>query len=294
MPEVGEVKQAFDPDQFQYAMALSAKKTLFGPIVFAGRLEDGFTALAKAGFHCVEMSMRFADDVPLDILQAMLRSYGLRVTALATGQGCIHDQLCLANKDPALFQEAVKRLEAIIDLAAKLGADVIIGGVRGKLGGSIEEQETQRSRAMEGFTACDRHAEERGVRLLIEPINRYETNFINNASEAIEFIQATGSRTAKVLFDTFHSNIEEVNLPATLHQLGDRLGYVHIADSNRQAPGRGHLDFTPIFETLGHLGYQGVVSAEILPLPDDASAVVRTANFLNGIGVNMQIREFQD
>lgn len=274
----------FDADAFRYAMALSFRNTLFGPVLFSGRVEQGFSALSNAGFRFVELSMRKAEDIAAEDLGRLLQKHSLQVTALATGQGCIHDQLCFTAVDPQLQQASVQRFKTIIDLAAHLGTSVIFGGVRGKLSGTSIEQSHQKEKVMESFLECDQYAEKRGVPLLIEPINRYETNFINNAAEALEFIDQTGCKSTKVLLDAFHMNIEEVDIPTTLRLTGERLGYFHIADSNRQAPGQGHLNFKSIFESLYQMGYHGTISAEILPLPDDDSAVMRTRNFLEMLG----------
>lgn len=269
----------------QFALALSARKSVFGPLLFAGRLEDGFAQLAAAGFSAVELSLRCAEDFPAEVWKPVLQKFGLQVTALATGQSCLHDQLCFASADVNLYHQVVLRVKSIIALAAELGADVIFGGVRGCLTGSPEEQKRQYEQALEGFQLCDRFAEVHNVRLLVEPINRYETNFLNNAQEALQFLDRAGSKTGKILLDTFHMNIEEVDIPTTLRMVGDRLGYLHIADSNRLAPGQGHFDFASVFSTLAEIGYRGPISAEILPVPDDPSAVLRMANFLANFGL---------
>ncbi len=287
IPEKATSQPEFNPNQFKYAMAMSIKPTLFGPVLFGGRLEEGLMALSSAGFGHVELSLRNADDVPFTELEELLDKYHLKVSALATGQGCIHDQLCLVATDLGLHQATLKRLEAIIELGSKLNAAVILGGVRGKLTGNLEEQAAQRAMFSESMLHCSRYAEKFGVPLLLEAINRYETNLINTAAEAVAFITEIGVTNIKVLLDTFHMNIEEVDIPTTLRMTGDRLGYLHIVDSNRQAPGQGHVDFKTILSALAGSGYQGFVSAEILPLPDDASAVLRTANFLESIGVQL-------
>lgn len=283
----GKQVPAYDPNVFRYAMALSTRETFFGPVLFGGKIEEGFAALHRAGFRYVELSMRNADDLPGDELLSLLDKYALRVTALATGQGCLHDGLCLSATDPKIHLAAVKRLEQIINLAQRLEADVILGGVRGKFGGSQAEQAAQREGVLKGVRRCCSHAQAMGVNLLLEPINRYETNFINTAAEAVAFIEEVGAKNLRLLLDTFHMNIEEVDLLATLRMNASRLGYVHLVDSNRQSPGQGHIDLSAVLRTLFEIGYRGVISAEILPLPDNASAVQRTANYLDAIGVKI-------
>jgi sugar phosphate isomerase/epimerase len=117
----------------------------------------------------------------------------------------------------------------------------------------------------------------------VEPINRYETNFINTVADGLAALDAINEAEVKLLLDTFHMNIEEFDLSAALRAAGDRLGYVHFADSNRQAPGRGHIDFLSLLRTLKDMGYRGRITAEILPLPDDEAALQGVAQFLNSL-----------
>jgi len=271
-------------NKFQFAVALSLRETSFGPVLFSGRIEDGLISLSKAGFRFVEISIRNAEDIKERNLDQLLNKYGIKVTALATGQGCIHDKLCFTTLDPDLHTAAVQRFKKIIDSASELDAGVIFGGVRGKLSSLDNERNLQVENVMKSLNDCDRYAMERGVPLFFEPINRYETNFANTASEALDFLDKTGTQNTKLLLDSFHMNIEEVDLPMTVRSTGQRLGYFHIVDSNRQSPGQGHIEFEKIIKTLMQIGYAGPISAEILPLPDDESAVVRTGNFLEMLG----------
>jgi RpiB/LacA/LacB family sugar-phosphate isomerase len=254
-------------------VAISPTPTRFGPILFAGELDRGFAAAARAGFQAVELSLRSAksvDSVPLD---SKLKQHRLSLSAIATGQACIEDSLCLSCQDAKLAQATVSHLKSLIDLAAKFGAFVIIGGIRGRLTGDEAEQSQQREIAIRGMRECAQFAREMGVTLLIEPINRYETNFINTARQGLEVIEQVGEPNVKLLLDTFHMNMEEVDIHQTLRTMIDHLGYVHFADSNRWAPGQGHINFGQILDTLSLAGYQGNITAEILPLPDDESAM---------------------
>jgi len=111
--------------------------------------------------------------------------------------------------------------------------------------------------------------------LLIEPINRYETNFINNVTQALEFIDQVGEANIGVILDTFHMNIEEPSIYGSIQQAGERLWHVHLVDSNRYAPGMGHLDIPRIVQTIQKISYDGYVSAEVVPIPDDDTSAAR-------------------
>jgi sugar phosphate isomerase/epimerase len=266
-------------DGLSVGLAISPRFTTFAPLLFGGRLEEGLNVVAELGFDVVELSLRGPDDVDAEWLRKALSQRGLRLAAIATGQACLFDSLCLATSDPAARVAAIDRLKQQIDLAARLGSDVIVGGIRGRLTGDHSEQVRQRDGASAALQECAGHARARGVRLHIEAINRYETNFANTAAEVLELIDEVGSDGLTVLLDTFHMNIEEASIESALRLAGARLGYVHFADSNRRAPGQGHIDFTSILATLAEVGYQGVIAAEIVPLPDDSVAACQTAEF---------------
>lgn len=104
-----------------------------------------------------------------------------------------------------------------------------------------------------------------GQRLLLEPLNRYETDLLNKVGDVCLLADQTQESAVSVLADLFHMNIEETDIPQALLACGTRLGHVHLADSNRQAAGRGHTPMEPIFRTLKAMGYQGYVSAEVFP-----------------------------
>ncbi|MCX6027622.1 MAG: sugar phosphate isomerase/epimerase [Chloroflexi bacterium] len=264
----------------RFGIALSPRPSSFAPLLFAGRLTEGLRAAAEAGFEAVEISLRSPDDLSRDELRTMLNQYGLSLTAIATGQACLHDSLCLSDPRPKVRQAALDRLNSMIRLAAPFGAFTIIGGIRGRLTGREAEQKEQQRSAVEAIRECARLASGLGVTLLVEPINRYETNFINTADEGLRLLDEIAEPAVKLLLDTFHMNIEEPNLPLALRKAGTRLGALHLADSNRQAPGRGHIDFAPIFRALAEIRFAGPIAAEILPMPDDAAAVRLTADFL--------------
>jgi len=267
----------------QLGVALSPRKSVFGPLMFAGELQEGLQAAAQSGFSAVELSLRCPDDVEKQELAEMLKLKGLSLSAIATGQSCLHDQLCLCTPDEGLREKTVERLKRHIDLAAGFEAKVIIGGIRGKMTGSAGEQAKQRAGAVEAIRACAVYALDKGVTLLIEPINRYETNFINTVQDGMDLIDEIGESSLKLLPDTFHMNIEENDIDLALRRAQVYTGYVHFADSNRMVPGKGHINFARIMETLADIGYAGIVTVEALPLPNDQEAIQMASGFLRSL-----------
>ncbi len=261
-------------------VALSPRPSRFGPLLFAGRLEQGLEQASALGFPYVELSIRALDDVQPQQLNAKLDALNLKVSALATGQACLFDCLCLgSDRDPQRL-DAVEHFKGITRLARDIHSEaVIIGGIRGPLAGNGETREQNYAKAVEAIRACALFTDELGIQLLIEPINRYEMNWILTAQEGLQFLADVGVASVKLLLDTFHMNIEEADTLAALEQTGERLGYVHFADNIRQAPGSGQIDFAAILRKLEEMDYRGPVVAEILPLPDDQTAIRKTAAF---------------
>jgi sugar phosphate isomerase/epimerase len=268
---------------FHFGAALSPQPSGFAPLLFAGRFGEGIELLPKAGFKAVEISLRRSGDLNLHWFEDRLAALGLVVSAFATGRICLEDSLCLSDPNPLVREQLTERLNEIIQLAAHFGASVIIGGVRGKLYGNEAHKTDQYVAAVETLGNLANIAGDSGINLYLEPINRYETNFINSVEQGIELIESIGHSSVKLLLDTFHMNIEEVDPCSAIHAAEKHLGYVHFADSNRQAPGRGHINFNAILEALTSIGYRGYITAEILPIPDDAQALLNAGQFLNSL-----------
>jgi sugar phosphate isomerase/epimerase len=261
-------------------ISLSPTKSEFGPLLFSGDLDLGLQKAAELGYDGVELSLRTAGDVEVSRLQARLTALNLQVYGIATGQTYYNDGFSLFSAVAEEREQAVQRIKALINLASELGAMVIIGGVRGKIAAN-EAYRTVFAQGRVAIREIARAGRKKAVMLLIEPVNRYETNVINTLAQGMELIDELGFDNLKILADTFHMNLEEVSLTDALRQARNYLGYVHCADSNRLAPGWGHLDFTSIFRTLKGIGYNGLLGIEVLPKPGDLEAAEQGIKFLN-------------
>jgi RpiB/LacA/LacB family sugar-phosphate isomerase len=274
----------FSPlDDVRFSVALSPRRSSFGPLLFMGQFEKGLAAAAEAGFDMVELSLLTPQDIASDELSTLLERHNLGVSAVATGQSCIHEGLCLASPDVQAREATVERLKQHVAFAARFNAPVIIGGIRGRFSGSPDDFAMQRRNSISAVQDCARYAAEQGTHLLVETINRYETNFLNNTLEGLAYLDEVGEPNVKLLLDTFHMNIEEISIPAAIELAGARLGYIHFADSNRRAPGQGHTNFSDVVAALGRIGFTGVISAEILPIPDDLTAIRQAGSFFKSL-----------
>jgi len=181
-------------------------------------------------------------------------------------------------------------LKTHIDFAAKLSCFVIIGGIRGRIFETGKDFDNAVEKGNQALIACANYAQGKGVTLLLEPINRYETNVINTVDEAIEVIEQIGSKNFKLLLDTFHMNIEEKSIVESFIRAAGHLAYIHLADSNRLAPGWGHINFKEILIALKNFRYPGAAGFEILPKPNDAQAIQHAIKYVRDLEGHCQVQ----
>lgn len=266
----------------QSALALSPTRGTFAPLFFQGDLGTGMDAAARGGFHAVELSIRSPDDVDVAQVRARLTSLSLTVSALASGKAYYQDGLSLLAESSGVRQAAYERVSSLVELAARLGAPyLIVGGVRGRFpaGGTTGDAMEM---LVDAVARLAEVGERHGVSILLEPINRYETDALNTAQAASEVISRAASDSLGLLLDTFHMNLEETSVAATLVRNIRRLRYVHLADNQRRIPGDGALPFLDWLRVLDALGFDGFVGVEALPVPDDATAAERAGATLGG------------
>lgn len=246
-----------------------------GPFVFHGDLDVACSQANALGFDAIELFPTDADAVDARALRQILHRNRLDLAAVGTGAGWLVRKWSLTSPDPAIRHRAQQFIAAIIDFAGGFGAPAIIGSMQGRAEGAVTREQALEWVA-EALEQLGPRAHSHGVPLLIEPLNRYESNLLNTLSQTSDFIQSLRSRNIRVLADLFHMNIEEASIPEALIAAGPLVGHVHFADSNRRAIGMGHTPIGHAFEALTRVGYQGYLSAEILPLPTTEEAAQRT------------------
>jgi sugar phosphate isomerase/epimerase len=246
-----------------------------GPFVYWSGLTEACADAAAVGFEAIEIFPRGADGFDRAALTKLLRQHSLKLAAMGTGAGWVVHKLSLTHCDAAVRLRAREFIRSIIDLAGSFDAPAIIGSMQGRWEGEVTRAQALAwlAEALEDLGA---HAATHGVPLLYEPLNRYETNLINRVGETAIWLRTLRTKNIRILADLFHMNIEESDLAATLRDAGSLIGHVHFADSNRRAIGFGHTAIAPVILALREIGYTGALSAEILPLPDAATAARQT------------------
>ena len=173
-------------------------------------------------------------------------------------------------------RKVIELFSGLIDLAGDFGQLINVGRTRGFVGAEQTRDEAEQLFIETSQRICD-IAAAKGVTIIIEPVNRYEINFVNNLDEGAELLAKVGRENLGLMPDVFHMNIEDAQIGASLVKHADLVKYIHFADSNRWAPGWGHLDFNEVFDALHTAGFTGWSSIEILPVPDPDSAARQAA-----------------
>jgi len=266
------------------SVVVSLGATRFKGVAFQGRIEERFRFLSGLGFNGVELGIRNPREVDYSALIKLVERYKLEVPAIGTGQAFIEEGLCLTTKQARVREQARKRLLSHLELGSKLDAYVIIGLIRGIP--EAERKEDAKKILVEELKFLCNRADEIGVRgLLLEPLNRYETSIINSLGEAMSIIEKVGAENLGILADSFHINLEERDIEGSIISAGKRVWHIHLSDSNRHYPGAGHFDFNSLFQALEKIGYEGYISGEFMPEPNEEEAVLGFADFLKKRGL---------
>jgi len=256
------------------SIVLSTQPAQFQAATFKGDLVTNLRRIAALGYDGVELAIRAPKLVDLDELERLTRACRLSVPAIGTGQAWGEEGLSFTDPDPSVRRAAIERIKSHVPVASRFGAVIIVGLIRGILKSGVEQAQAM-DWLGEALRECSEAARPHGIRLALEPINRYETTLINTTAQGLELIESVGADNFGLLLDTFHMNIEEPSIEASIRACGKSIFHFHVADSNRWYPGAGHLDFKSILKTLFATGYSGWVSGEFLPKPDPLIAVER-------------------
>jgi sugar phosphate isomerase/epimerase len=238
-----------------------------------GNLEEILAKVSRVGYDGVEIIS--TDPASLDriFLKKILLQNNLKVSAIASGGMAFAAKLTLLNSDPNVAALARQRLDEMIDLASDLGAPIVTTG--SFRGWAVEDKRRSLHVLADILRKAGERAAKHGVGIALEPINRYEGDLLNTVAQALDFLQEVDHPAVGILLDTYHVNIEESSWTEPYRQAmnAQKLFYVHLGDNNRWPPGKGLIDFPAILHTLKEGGYNGWLSAELLPLPDPETAV---------------------
>ena len=251
--------------------------------LLAGSFAQKLARAAELGADGVELMPVNPGALDVAELVDSLAQAGLQVAAVGTGALAFAAGLTLLHPQPERAVEARVRFHQLIDLAAALEAPfVTVGSFRGRV---AAVGEGGRGHLAAVLSEAAVYAERSAVRLVLEPLNRYEADLIHTVGEAIGYLEEIGQPALGLVVDTFHVNIEERSWTAPFRQAmaAGKLWHVHLGDNNRLPPGQGLIDFAAIVAALRDVGYTGYLSAELLARPDPDMAAEQTLTTMRSL-----------
>jgi D-psicose/D-tagatose/L-ribulose 3-epimerase len=219
-----------------------------------------FPRIRAAGFDGLEVPMYKGRDFALDALRKGLADTGLECTICSV----LVDGLSLIADDAAIRAKAVDQLRENIATTAEAGAKIIAGPLYAPLGQLPGRRRTpdEWHRAVDCWQQLGPWLAQHGVSAAIEPLNRFETYFLNTAADVARFCDEVGLPNVGVLFDTFHANIEEKSIADGYRTVARHLKHVHTCENDRGTPGSGHIEWDQVFAALREIRYDGWLTIE--------------------------------
>lgn len=266
----------------KYAITGAVNTTYKQPIVLNGEFTDIILSAKELGYDGVELHTNSPIELLSADVQNMLSNTGMLLTSIGTGSSYTQDNLSLSSEDENTRIKAVKRMFEYIDVAEITNSVVIIGLIKGKIS-EAKSEEVFKQRLTKSLEELNVYASKRNVQLAIEVINRYESDFINTIESGVRYLDSVKLSHVGLHIDTYHMNIEERNNVKSIILAGNRIKHVHLADSDRNYLGSGHIDFSSIFNALKSIDYQGALAVESLPNPERCESAEKSILEINKI-----------
>jgi sugar phosphate isomerase/epimerase len=245
-------------------------------------LEEKFANLEKWGYEGIEFggAPLLDTDLAKDIQRVASKSSVKPATICAGFRGCLLDA------DKSERQTAMKEARELLSVGADLGVVGLIAvPVFGRprlpdLTPYASERELEQHLLMMLLNELGEHAAKVKCTILVEPLNRYETHFLNRLEQAVEIVERVNNPYVRIMADFFHMSIEEVDIAASIRQAGAWIQHVHLADSTRLLPGYGHTDFASGFKALKAVGFDKYMAMECGIPGDPAVELPKSARYL--------------
>ena len=234
-----------------------------------------FPMFKKWGFETVEIPIESPEHIDAAKVKAAADRNGLAIGSICACMGPGRDFRGTAAEQ----KTAMVYCKAIIDQAAVMGCPRIIGPIYSVVGkaDAVEPaaQKKEFALVVKNLKVLAAYAAKKGVDLCIEPLNRFETDFLNTCDKGLALMKAMGAKNVKLHLDTFHMNIEEKNQAAAIRKAGKLLGHFHACGSDRGTPGNDHIEWKPIVKALKDIGYKGDLVIE--SFTTDVKVIARAA-----------------
>ena len=234
-----------------------------------------FKTFKKWGFDTVEIPIEDPSHIDPAHVKRELDKYGLACGSVCACMGGGRD----LRGTPAQQKTGLQYMLKLIDQMVVLDCPSLIGPVYSEVGRAdavpADEYKKQWATVVKHLKTLAKYAEKNGRQVCLEPLNRFETDFINTCDQGLKMIKDVGSPALKLHLDTFHMNIEEKNQAAAIKKAGKHLAHFHACGSDRGTPGNDHIDWKPIAAALKSIQYKGDVVIE--SFTTDVKVIARAA-----------------
>jgi D-psicose/D-tagatose/L-ribulose 3-epimerase len=231
-----------------------------------------FDMLKECGYDGVEVPIFQMEEASFQRLGKRLDAVKLDRTTVC----CVGADANPISPDAGIRKVAVAHIKRAIDMSRICGSKLMAGPFHSAIGEFTGKGPTadEWKHGKEVFAELADYAKQNGVTLVLEYLNRFECYFLNSAADTTRFVREVNHPNLRMMYDTFHANIEEKDLAQAIRVCAPYTAHVHISENDRGTPGEGHVDWDTTFKTLKEVKYDGwmVVEAFGLALPDLAAA----------------------
>ena len=212
-----------------------------------------FDRLKRMGFDGLEIFLNHPESLPMEKIKEKMNETGMGCT-LSVGLG---KEQNLISPDSGARDAGVAFLKEAVDVACELGSDVVSGVIYAAWGEFTGKMRTEDewNYSKECLLKVAEYAKGKGVMLALEPVNRFETYFLNTVEDTRKMVEEINHPNVGIHADTFHMNIEEESFYGAIKMAGEHLCHVHLCENNRGIPGTGHIPWDDVFRALRELNY---------------------------------------
>jgi D-psicose/D-tagatose/L-ribulose 3-epimerase len=213
------------------------------------------------GFDAVEIPVFNTSDLaPYERLAQRLKALGLGATAVTV----MTPETNPISPEPAIRAAAVKHLDRVMECGQAFGCEILCGPVHSAIGvfsgqGPTEDEFQAGVETMQKVGDC---AKARGIRVAVEYLNRFEIYFLTTAAQTVRFIHAVDHPSVKMMYDSFHANIEEKNQAAAIASCANEMIHVHVSENDRGVPGSGGVNWESFWSGISAANYEGYLTIE--------------------------------
>lgn len=273
--------------RLSYQIATPEVNRAAGVTAYQGDLEKSYSAVAEQGYDGVELMINNPSKIDVDEIIRLSEKYNLPISMVCTGEVFGQSGISFTDPDITRREEAIKRVKDSIDLALKVGTNLVnIGRVRGglSLDGNHDEE---RALSVAGIKEVSEYALEHNAIIALEPVNSIAATFINSTQDGMKIVDEIGLPSLKLMLDSNHMFLDDIDPIKSLEEAKDYFVFVHLADSNRLYPGNCKFDFKTFIEKLKEIDYNGWLSVEVFQRPSQDIALEKSIKYIRPILDNL-------